>query len=325
MTGAPRILPELALSPSALDRSSWLRGDVTWVPRLLDDESTQVVLARGDLLEARTDGSALVRHTPAEVTVTTDDIVVYLGADERGRQHLGLVRGPLEDEHRRQAPGDGHVVGGSTRWAGLRDLGLTLDPLDVALAATLIGMSHWHRAHGYCSRCGLPTSVVSSGWVRRCSGAHESYPVTSPAVIMAVVDGRDRLLLARNASWPQGRLSVLAGFVEPGESLEGAVVREVREEVGLEVEAVEYSGNQPWPFPASLMLAFTARARAGELCFADDEIAEARWYSREELRGDIRAGAVLAGGMPISVAYHLIERWLGEPIAALQQGPSVPR
>ncbi|MCG7321455.1 MULTISPECIES: NAD(+) diphosphatase [Arsenicicoccus] len=324
MTGAPRILPELALSRSALDRSGWLRGDAGLVPRLLDDEGTQVVVSRGDLLQARADGSALVLHRPVEVRVTAEDLVVYLGADEGGGQYLGVARDPMPDA---SGPGDPARDGAAdepSRWLGLRSLGLTLDPLDVALASTLAGISNWHRAHRFCSRCGLPTAVNSSGWVRRCPEGHESYPVTSPAVIMAVVDRQDRLLLARNASWPEGRLSVLAGFVEPGESLEVAVAREVKEEVGLEVEAVEYAGNQPWPFPASLMLAFTARARDGQLRFADDEIAEARWYSRDELRADIRAGAVLSGGTPISVAYHLVERWLGEPIAALQDGPPVP-
>jgi NAD+ diphosphatase len=138
----------------------------------------------------------------------------------------------------------------------------------------------------------------------------EHYPRTDPAVIMAVVDADDRLLLGRQASWPEGRFSTLAGFVEPGESLESAVRREVAEEVGIAVGAVRYLGSQPWPFPSSLMLGFTARAESTTVVRGDGEIAEARWYTRPELLADIRSGHFHVGPS-ISISRRLIEHWYG--------------
>ncbi|AKT51397.1 NAD(+) diphosphatase [Arsenicicoccus sp. oral taxon 190] len=306
MTGAPRNLPQLALSRTGLDRAGWRRKEPGLLDQLLADPATAVVELRGERLETYADGTALVRRRPSEAPLRPGDVALYLGQDPRGVEVVGLVRDAVEDD---PAPG----------WSGLRVLGLSLDAVDVHIAASLVGMGHWHRSHRHCARCGQPTTPVEAGWVRACPLGHHSFPVTSPAVIMAVTDPHDRLLLARNTAWPQGRWSVLAGFVEPGESLEAAVAREVAEEVGVLVEDVRYAGNQPWPFPASLMLAFTARAARGTaLRFADAEIAEARWYSREELRAAVGSGAILSGGTPVSVAYHLIESWLGEPIAGLQ-------
>jgi NAD+ diphosphatase len=148
----------------------------------------------------------------------------------------------------------------------------------------------------------------------------EHYPRTDPAVIMAVVDADDRLLLGRQASWPQGRFSTLAGFVEPGESLESAVRREVAEEVGLTVGAVRYLGSQPWPFPSSLMLGFTARAETTDVVRHDGEIAEARWYTRPEMLADIRSGA-LHVAPSISISRRLIEHWYGGPLPHNAKAP----
>nr|WP_277628364.1 NAD(+) diphosphatase [Arsenicicoccus dermatophilus] len=300
------MLPELALARPGLDRLGWQRD----VPGLLDqalaDPETRVVEVRGDLLETSADLSTLVRRGVGEVAAgpAGGELLIHLGRQSDGPRLVGVVRPAAED------PGPG--------WHGLRAIGLTLEDTDVAVATALVGMAHWHRAHGWCARCGRPTSVVKAGWVRRCAEGHESFPATSPAVIVAVTDEDDRLLLARNASWAPGRRSVLAGFVEPGESLEAAVAREVDEEVGLTVRDVTYAGNQPWPFPASLMVGFRARADAGGFTFRDGEIVEARWFTREELREQVRAGAVLSGGSPLSIAYHLIESWLGEPLAGLR-------
>ncbi|WP_409483604.1 NAD(+) diphosphatase [Arsenicicoccus dermatophilus] len=305
MTDPAQLLPELALARPGLDRQGWRRD----VPGLLDqalaDPATQVVEVRGELLETTADLSALVRRGIGEVAVRPggEELLIHLGRQPDGPRLVGVVR-PADDE-----PGPG--------WHGLRAVGLTLGDADVAVATALVAMAHWHRAHGWCARCGRPTTVVRAGWVRRCAAGHESFPATSPAVIVAVTDEDDRILLARNASWAPGRMSVLAGFVEPGESLEGAVAREVDEEVGLRVRGVTYAGNQPWPFPGSLMVGFRARAAAGELTFRDGEIGEARWFTREELRAQVRAGTVLSGGSPLSIAYHLIESWFGESLADL--------
>lgn len=201
-------------------------------------------------------------------------------------------------------------------WQGLRLAGPQLAPGHLDAVMTTVASGNWHASHGYCSRCGSATRSSHAGWVRVCSREehpHHVFPRTDPAVIMAVIDADDRLLLGRGPQWDVGRMSVLAGFVEPGESLEAAVAREVAEEVGVTVEAVTYVGSQPWPFPASLMLGFTALAVTTDLHLDLDEIAEARWVTRAELDEDVRSGRL---GLPgrLSIARRLIEGWYGEPL-----------
>jgi NAD+ diphosphatase len=193
-------------------------------------------------------------------------------------------------------------------------VGVELDDRDAGLLTTALGLLNWHRAHGHCPRCGTPTEPAQGGWLRRCPhDGSEHYPRTDPAVIMSVVDEHDRLLLARGPQWATRRYSVLAGFVEPGETLEAAVAREVREEVGVTVTDVCFLGNQPWPFPSSLMLGFTARALGTDLVLQEDEIAEARWVTREELLAEIGDGSTGVAGR-LSIARSLIEHWLGQAI-----------
>ena len=197
----------------------------------------------------------------------------------------------------------------------LRDLRRVADRLadsDADLAAAAVAMGAWHRSTRHCPQCGGVLEPEMAGWVLRCrEDGTEHFPRTDPAVIMAVRDGRDRLLLARNAHFPRGFHSVLAGFVEPGESLENAVAREVAEEVGITVEEVQYMGSQPWPFPRSLMLGYRAWAPdAAELALQEDEIAEARWFSREELAAALEAEEVSLPG-PASMGRALIDDWFG--------------
>lgn len=199
---------------------------------------------------------------------------------------------------------------GST-WRGLREVGADLDPFDAEVFMTAVALARWHESHPRCPRCGAETVSERAGWTRRCpQDGSEHFPRTDPAVIMAVVDEFDRLLLGRNVLWPTGRFSVLAGFVEPGERLEAAVVREVHEEVGVNVTDVQYFGSQPWPFPASLMLGFTARAVQPDLRPDADEIAEARWVSREEVRQLVENAQLTLPGR-LSIARRLIEDWYG--------------
>ena len=149
---------------------------------------------------------------------------------------------------------------------------------------------------------------VNGGWVRRCpTDGSEHFPRTDPAVIMLVHDGGDRCVLGRQAVWPEGRFSILAGFVEPGEAAEAAVAREVDEEVGLPITDITYAGSQPWPFPSSLMLGFTARATGSTLHLRDGELAEARWLTRDE----VRAGVVRLPP-PVSIAHRIITDWLAQ-------------
>jgi NAD+ diphosphatase len=177
---------------------------------------------------------------------------------------------------------------------------------DAGLLAYAQSLLHWHRTHRFCGRCGEPLTAIEAGFARRCTNEHVVHPRTDPVVIMLVVDG-DRALLGRQPSWPEGRYSALAGFVEPGESLEAAVSREVKEEAGVEVGQVRYRASQPWPFPASLMIGFEAEYAGGVADAADDELEEARWFDRAELADD--AGDLILPPR-MAIARRLIEAWL---------------
>jgi NAD+ diphosphatase len=188
----------------------------------------------------------------------------------------------------------------------IRDVGATLSDRDAGLYVAAVALANWHGTHRCCPRCGAPTESASGGWVRSCTAdGSEHFPRTDPAVIVLIHDGGDRCLLGRQPSWPRGRYSTLAGFVEPGESLEQAVVREVREESAVTVGDIVYRGSQPWPFPASLMLGFEARAVSGEAAVGDDELEDVRWFSRDDLR---------RGDPPLppsaSIAHWLVQNWL---------------
>jgi len=194
---------------------------------------------------------------------------------------------------------------------GLREAAATLSQEEAGLVAHATALVNWHRRHPRCSVCGERTRIEEAGYLRRCPdcGA-EHHPRTDPVVIMLVVDG-DRALLGRQARWPPGRYSALAGFVEPGESLEQAVAREVREEAGIEVRDARYASSQPWPFPTSLMLGFYADYVSGEPEARDGELEDVRWFARDELF-DIRAGRVEGMGVPppIAIARTLVDGWL---------------
>ncbi|MGY5763753.1 NAD(+) diphosphatase [Brachybacterium sp. DNPG3] len=192
----------------------------------------------------------------------------------------------------------------------LRRVAEHLPPEDAEIALTAVAMGSWHRSMRRCPQCGAPLDPELAGWVLRCrEDSSEHFPRTDPAVIMAVRDEHDRLLLARNAHFPPGFHSVLAGFLEPGETLEAAVVREVAEEVGVVVDEVEYVGSQPWPFPRSLMVGYRAWASSADaLRLQEDEIAEARWFTREELDAEVAAGRVALPGSA-SLGHALIEDW----------------
>jgi NAD+ diphosphatase len=201
------------------------------------------------------------------------------------------------------------------QWANLRTVGTKLSDRDAGLLTEALGILNWHLSHGFSPRTGAPTLIEKGGWVRRDPVSNtEVFPRTDAAIIVGITDADDRLLLGSNALWESNRFSLLAGFVEPGESLEAAVIREVFEESGIWVADPVYLGSQPWPFPASLMLGFTARVdadRTSTLTPDGAEILELRWFSRDELRAS--RGEVLLPG-PTSIAHAIIEEWLGEPI-----------
>jgi NAD+ diphosphatase len=215
----------------------------------------------------------------------------------------------------------------SARWVGLRELAPVLEDRDAGLATEALALANWHARHPRCPRCGAETVPVQAGWSRQCVADQSMhFPRTDAAVIVLVTDDDGRVLLGSNAMWEQRRFSLLAGFVEPGESLEAAVVREIGEEAGIAVDRVEYVASQPWPFPASIMLGFTARLAAGvdpAVAVPDgDEILQLRWLSRAELVES--AGEVVLPG-PSSIARWLLERWFGGPLAAHAGERASPR
>jgi NAD+ diphosphatase len=201
---------------------------------------------------------------------------------------------------------DPPAVPGDMRFEDLRVIASLLPPDEAGLLGYARAMVSWRRRHRYCGSCGTKTLATKGGHVLICTNPtcrHEQFPRLDPAIIVLISDG-ERALLGRQASWPAGRYSTIAGFVEPGESLEDAVAREVLEETGVEVDDIAYHSSQRWPFPASLMRGFTARATTHEVFRRDDELEDARWFSRSEV----------ASGMPLlpprqSISYHLIEHW----------------
>jgi NAD+ diphosphatase len=231
-----------------------------------------------------------------------EDRRVFLGTFE-GVAYFAAIEEDLDT-------GDEHAP----RYLGLREIGVRLPALDAGLVVHAVSLANWHGTHTHCPRCGALTVPENAGHTRRCPvDGTEHYPRTDPAVIMLVLDADDRLLLGRQTTWPEGRFSTLAGFVEPGESLEAAVRREVHEECGIEIGTVTYLGSQPWPFPSSLMLGFSAQALTTEVHRHDGEIAEARWYTRDALLADIGTGR-LHVSPSISISRRLIEHWYGEAL-----------
>jgi NAD+ diphosphatase len=300
-------LGELALSRATVDRVAERRADVAWVERAWADPATRVLVISDSraLVDLSGEQSALVFAAPPEAPEGTRFL---LGTDAGGVTYFGV---------------SGDLAGGApareksqVKPLQLRQVGADLSARDAGLMTHAVALANWHDTHTHCPRCGTPTVPAAAGHLTRCpKDGTEHFPRLDPAVIMLVIDARDRLLLARNANWPPGRMSVLAGFVEPGESCENAVAREVMEESSVRVDQVEYMGSQPWPMPRSLMLGF--RALAGgeqEIKVDQDEIGEARWFSRADLAAAIESGKI--GVAPSSsIARRLIEYWYGGPLA----------
>ncbi|MBB2913556.1 NAD+ diphosphatase [Streptosporangium becharense] len=319
ITAQEGLLGPLLLARSAIDRSAALRSDAEWLERAWADGATRVVVVDG--------GQTLVRRSGGEarlVLLPTDEAPAgeryLLGVDAEGIAYFAVSASLEGVEHngsfeRIVAPlAPSLLREGETVTAGLRQVGSLLGDLDAGLLVYAVALEAWHSTHEFCPRCGSRTEVRSGGHVRVCpEDGSQHFPRVDPAVIMLVHDDRDRCLLARGPQWPEGRLSVLAGFVEPGESLEHAVAREVAEEVGVRVTDARYLGSQPWPFPRSLMLGFFARATSTDFVLDPEEISEARWFTRAELLAAMESGEVRLPPQ-VSIARRLIETWYGEPL-----------
>jgi NAD+ diphosphatase len=303
-------LGELALARGTVDRLTERRADQEWVDAAWKDPRTRVLVVSNGRAVVREDDERveLVFVSPEEAPAGTRFL---LGQDADGVVYFG-VSGELP-------AGPGHEAPASS----LREVGTLLGDRDAGLLTHAVALANWHDTHTHCPLDGTPTVPAPSGHLTTCpADGSEHFPRTDPAVIMLVADPEDRCLLARNAAWPGLRVSILAGFVEPGESAEQAVVREVAEETGITVTNVRYLGSQPWPMPRSLMLGFRADAPAGQVIAVDhDELAEAHWFSREDLLAAIEARE-LALPPPVSIARRIIEAWFGGPLPSTWPPPS---
>jgi len=285
-----------------IDRAAERRKDTVWIADQYARPDARLV----PVWQAKN----LVRDdsTLTPVFPTTHDIA---GQDRKETVFLGLVDGV---PHFAQdfSNFDDPPLGEWGTFQDLRAFGPLLERRDGALLAYARGMLTWHARHRFCGLCGSPTAVEDAGHLRVCRNADcrtNSFPRTDPAVIMLVHDGGDRAILGRQKIWPQGMHSVLAGFVEPGESLEDAVAREVLEEVGVPVEDVTYHSSQPWPFPASIMLGFWARAVSDDLDVNTFELESARWVTRREMRASPEDTTFRLPRRD-SIARRLVEDWL---------------
>lgn len=302
----PNLRP-LALARGTVDRSAEHRTDPEWLEARWAEPGTRVLVVD--------DGQALARLGDADaelvllpVSQAPDGPRYLLGVDDDGRAYFG-VSAPL--------PAADDAAVGQAKPVGLRQVGALLGDRDAGLLTHAVALGNWHATHTHCPRCGALTNLVTGGHSRICPvDLSEHFPRTDPAMITLVTDARDRALLARNRAWPERRVSILAGFVEPGESAEQAVEREVAEETGIIVHEIRYLGSQPWPMPASLMLGFWARANGVQPIRVDEEeIAEAHWFSRDELRASM-ASSEIRLPPPVSIAYRIIESWYGDELPA---------
>ncbi len=290
---------------STLARLTDRRGDAAWLEQALAADTTWLLPVWADQIPVRSDERArlgLIARADAAELVDAARETVLLG-EHAGRPCFALDMGETP-------PGAMPAGVRGLELAGLREIAALGAPEDAALAAYARALLHWHRHHRFCGRCGAPTLSAEGGHQRHCSSEScttVSFPRTDPAIIVLVEDG-ERCLLGRQASWPAGRYSTLAGFVEPGEALEDAVAREVMEETGVRVLESRYHSCQPWPFPASLMLGFIARGAPDPVRLHDQELEDARWFSRHEMIAALESGT-LKMSTSISIAYRLVSDW----------------
>lgn len=316
MTDTPAQLSfsaRLPLARAALDRDHL--GRAGGIDALLDDSRTRAIILH--------EGTALLA-SPTRLAILPPSIVpqaalaVYLGRTLEAAPDLpgGTPIVALAVDSAEGFDELDDMPEGPAEWGDLRRIGARLDERDAGLFTQALAILNWHTVSRYSPRAGVETEPALAGWVRRDAEGAEYYPRTDAAVIVGVLDQDDRLLLGSNAAWDANRFSLLAGFVEPGESLEAAVIREVFEESGVRVEDPRYLGSQPWPFPASLMVGFEARVPAGastEERADGEEIRALRWFTRDELAAAVAAREVLLPGRT-SIARAIIEHWYGDEI-----------
>ncbi|MBO1266790.1 NAD(+) diphosphatase [Arthrobacter cavernae] len=311
----------LPVPPARVDRGSGERMKPGMVEELIATGSAKaMVLSQKKALVARDGlwfGDAAPLLEELQAAGAGNVTAIYLGRTlgpsslDEGTQVLLYVADELP------AAGTAGIPSG-VEAAGFRDVAAQLDATDTALFVEASAIANWHATHTHCPKCGTPTVIEAGGWVRRCPQDNsEHYPRTDPAIIVTVVGPDGRLLLGGGGPADAKNYSTLAGFVEPGESLEQAVAREIAEEVGVRVTACQYLGSQSWPFPASLMFGFTASTDDAVARPDGVEVTRARWFSREELQAAVLSGEITISTR-LSIARSLIEHWYGGVIEDLQ-------
>lgn len=312
------ILQRLAFGQGRIDVSTKLRDDEEWLRRQWADPRSRVLVLSGDramTVPAEGESSTLTWFSPADLVDRSVGDAVLLGVDAERLPYFSLPVAEGDSAPTRD-------LSGELAQMSLRDVAADLSEDEASLFVHAVALARWHQRHQFCASCGHPTSIQSAGHVRRCpscSALH--FPRTDPAIIVLVVDQDDRCLLGHGAEWASRQYSTVAGFVEPGETLEQAVIREVHEESGVVVEDPVYLGSQPWPFPASLMLGFKATASTVAITTDDVEVTHARWFTREQLAADVTSGTVtLSSG--VSISRRLIEHWYGRDLPANQPDPA---
>ena len=292
---------KLPLAQTPLDRDYKLRDQENWRELVLSNPATKVLPMFGEQVLLHADNTLRFITTDR---VSSDANLIYLGKEVANNSPVVLAL--LRETSARELESE------SEHWHGLRKSGIGLSPEEASIITQGLALANWHATHVFCSVCGSETEIIRAGWVRRCpTDGRELFPRTDPAVIVAVIDDQDRILMGSQGIWEENRFSILAGFVEPGESLTAAVQREMFEEAGVKVSDIRYLGSQAWPFPYSLMLGFTARYTGGELAPDGEEIVKLRWFSKDELRAE--ATSLKLPGR-LSIARAIIEHWLGSPI-----------
>jgi NAD+ diphosphatase len=281
-----------------LDRASHLRADPAWFAAGLADPESRVLAvwnSRNLVTEGDAPQAAFLELAQLPEALRDESELILLG-------RFGARSVFAFEFEGAEAP----LPAAGTRFEDLRIVAPLLPAEEAGLLSYARAMIFWRHQHRFCGTCGAKTVASRGGHVRVCTNPicrHESFPRIDPAIIVLISDG-ERALLGRQAAWPAGRYSTIAGFVEPGESLEDAVAREVFEETGVQVDLIEYHSSQPWPFPSSLMLGFTAHAVTTDIHLRDEELEDARWFTRAEL----------ASGHPkippnVSISFRLIESW----------------
>jgi NAD+ diphosphatase len=292
-----------------LDRASDRRGDARWLSaRLAESGSLGVALWNGRPLFALGDGAPRIAYVPAA-------LAQELAAGPERLLFMGLSRDTAVFAVDLEGPDDPAAgpLEGLGRFGDLREAAPVMAAGEAAILATAKSMFEWRRRHGHCAVCGQPSEPRDGGWRRQCPACKaEHFPRTDPVVIMLPYHG-GRCMLGRGANWKPGMFSALAGFLEPGESIEEACARELHEEAGLRARKVRYHSTQPWPYPTSLMIGLLAEVEDAEAAPDQTELAEVRWFTRAEAR-DLLAGAIEGLGAPSSmaIAHQLIKAWVAE-------------